>query len=146
LNSTTFGSALAVTCPDCFNARSFSNASIRSRARNITLPAALPFLCAAARIVAPSALLGVMVAEWLATGTGMGDLLNEARSTLDYGMIWSVALVSVVVSTGFYVAAEAAEGVLLQGRARKEESSSFLKKRTKKLLCLYAKLPSSLQK
>jgi len=115
-------------------------------ARYVTLPAALPFLCAAARIVAPSALLGVMVAEWLATGTGMGDLLNEARSTLDYGMIWSVALVSVVVSTGFYVAAEAAEGVLLQGRARKEESSSFLKKRTKKLLCLYAKLPSSLQK
>jgi ABC-type nitrate/sulfonate/bicarbonate transport system permease component len=86
-------------------------------ARYITLPAALPFLCAAARIVAPSALLGVMVAEWLATGTGMGDLLNEARSTLDYGMIWSVALVTVVLSTGFYLAVEAIEGLLMRRRA-----------------------------
>jgi ABC-type nitrate/sulfonate/bicarbonate transport system permease component len=86
-------------------------------ARHVTLPASLPFLCAAARIVAPSALLGVMVAEWLATGIGMGDLLNEARSTLDYGMIWSVALVTVVVSTGFYVAVEAAESLLLQHRS-----------------------------
>jgi sulfonate transport system permease protein len=85
-------------------------------ARYVTLPAALPFLCAAARIVAPSALWGVMVAEWLATGTGMGDLLNEARSTLDYGMIWSVALVTVIVSTGFYVAVEAAETILLSHR------------------------------
>jgi ABC-type nitrate/sulfonate/bicarbonate transport system permease component len=100
-------------------------------ARHVTLPAALPFLCAAARIVAPSALLGVMVAEWLATGTGMGDLLNEARSTLDYGMIWSVALVTVVLSTGFYVAVEAAESLLLQRRAgggsvlKKASLSSF---------------------
>jgi sulfonate transport system permease protein len=86
-------------------------------ARYVTLPAALPFLCAAARIVAPSALLGVMVAEWLATGIGMGDLLNEARSMLDYGMIWSVALVTVVLSTGFYVAVEAVESLLMQRRA-----------------------------
>jgi ABC-type nitrate/sulfonate/bicarbonate transport system permease component len=85
--------------------------------RYVTLPAALPFLCAAARIVAPSALLGVMVAEWLATGIGMGDLLNEARSTLDYGMIWSVALVTVVLSTGFYLAVEAVEGLLMRRRA-----------------------------
>jgi sulfonate transport system permease protein len=86
-------------------------------ARHVTLPASLPFLCAAARIVAPSALLGVMVAEWLATGTGLGDLLNESRSTLDYGMIWSVALVTVVLSTGFYLLAEIAETVLLQRRS-----------------------------
>ena len=32
--------------------------------------------CAAARLAAPAALLGVMIAEWLATGYGLGGLLN----------------------------------------------------------------------
>jgi ABC-type nitrate/sulfonate/bicarbonate transport system permease component len=52
--------------------------------------------------VAPSALLGVMIAEWLATGYGLGNLLNTARGELDYGMIWAVALVAVAVSVGFH--------------------------------------------
>jgi ABC-type nitrate/sulfonate/bicarbonate transport system permease component len=68
----------------------------------ISLPMSLPYLCAAARLVAPAALLGVMMAEWLATGYGLGGLLNTARGELDYGMIWAVAFVAVAVSVGFY--------------------------------------------
>ncbi len=48
------------------------------------------------------ALLGVMIAEWLATGTGLGNLLNQSRGYLDYGMIWTVAAVSVLLSVVFY--------------------------------------------
>jgi sulfonate transport system permease protein len=70
--------------------------------RFISLPASLPNVCAAARLVAPAALLGVMIAEWLATGYGLGNLLNEARGELDYGMIWAVAFVAIAVSVGFY--------------------------------------------
>ena len=70
--------------------------------RLVTIPAATRYVFAAARLVAPTALLGVMTAEWLATGYGLGNLMNEARGTLDYGMIWSVAFVSVAVSAGFY--------------------------------------------
>ena len=45
-----------------------------------------------------------MIAEWLATGTGLGNLLNQSRGYLDYGMIWAVAVTSVVLSAIFYQA------------------------------------------
>ena len=54
------------------------------------------------RLTAPRALLGVMIAEWLATGRGLGNLLNQSRGYLDFGMIWTVAAVSVLLSVGFY--------------------------------------------
>jgi ABC-type nitrate/sulfonate/bicarbonate transport system permease component len=73
--------------------------------RLVALPASLPWLFAAARLAVPRALLGVMIAEWLATGRGLGNLLNQSRGYLDYGMIWSVALVSVLVSVALYQAA-----------------------------------------
>jgi ABC-type nitrate/sulfonate/bicarbonate transport system permease component len=85
--------------------------------RLAALPGALPYLSAAARLVAPRALLGVMIAEWLATGYGLGNLLNEARGELDYGMIWAVTFVSAAISVGFYLAVEAMELRLL-GRFR----------------------------
>ncbi len=77
-------------------------ASRAQKLRMVSLPMSLPYLCAAARLVAPASLLGVMIAEWLATGYGLGNLLNTARGELDYGMIWTVAFVAVAVSVGFY--------------------------------------------
>lgn len=50
-----------------------------------------------------------MIAEWLATGRGLGNLLNQSRGYLDFGMIWTVAAVSVLVSVGFYQLVVAAE-------------------------------------
>ncbi|WP_346908906.1 ABC transporter permease subunit [uncultured Roseibium sp.] len=70
--------------------------------RFVSIPASLPYLFAATRLAVPRALLGVMIAEWLATGTGLGNLLNQSRGYLDYGMIWAVAVVSVLVSVLFY--------------------------------------------
>lgn len=68
----------------------------------VTIPASLPYLFAATRLTVPRALLGVMIAEWLATGKGLGNLLNQSRGYLDYGMIWTVASVSVILSVLFY--------------------------------------------
>lgn len=70
--------------------------------RLVAIPAATPWLFAALRVTAPRALLGVMIAEWLATGRGLGNLLNQSRGYLDYGMIWAVAAVSVIISVVFY--------------------------------------------
>lgn len=70
--------------------------------RMVSIPASLPYLFAATRLTVPRALLGVMIAEWLATGTGLGNLLNQSRGYLDYGMIWTVAAVSVCLSVAFY--------------------------------------------
>jgi sulfonate transport system permease protein len=68
----------------------------------VAIPASLPYLFAAARLAAPRALLGVMIAEWLATGKGLGNLLNQSRGYLDYGMIWTVAAVSVLIAVAFH--------------------------------------------
>jgi ABC-type nitrate/sulfonate/bicarbonate transport system permease component len=70
--------------------------------RMVSIPAALPYLFAATRLTVPRALLGVMIAEWLATGTGLGNLLNRSRGLLDYGMIWTVASVTVLLAVAFY--------------------------------------------
>lgn len=79
-------------------------ASAWQELRMVSIPAALPYLFAATRLTVPRALLGVMIAEWLATGTGLGNLLNQSRGYLDYGMIWTVAAVSVCLSVAFYYA------------------------------------------
>lgn len=77
-------------------------AGIFRQIRLVSIPASLPYLFAATKLAVPRALLGVMIAEWLATGTGLGNLLNQSRGYLDYGMIWAVAVVSVLLSVVFY--------------------------------------------
>lgn len=77
-------------------------AGIFKQLRLVSVPASLPYLFAATRLTVPRALLGVMIAEWLATGTGLGNLLNQSRGYLDYGMIWAVAVISVLISVLFY--------------------------------------------
>lgn len=82
--------------------------------RLVTLPASVPWLFAAVRLTAPRALLGVMIAEWLATGRGLGNLLNQSRGYLDFGMIWTVAAVSVILSVILYLAAQWTERAVLR--------------------------------
>lgn len=73
--------------------------------RLVAIPAAMPWLFAAISLTAPRALLGVMIAEWLATGKGLGNLLNQSRGHLDYGMIWTVAATSVIIAVALNAAA-----------------------------------------
>ncbi|MDP3316120.1 MAG: ABC transporter permease subunit [Devosia sp.] len=86
----------ALEVPKAYGAR------IYKQLRLVSVPASLPYLFAATRLTVPRALLGVMIAEWLATGTGLGNLLNQSRGYMDYGMIWAVAVVSVLISVLFY--------------------------------------------
>lgn len=75
----------------------------------VSIPYASRYLYEAAKLVAPRALLGVMVAEWLLSGTGLGNLLNTSRGSLDYGMVWAGALVSILISIAAYQAIALAE-------------------------------------
>lgn len=66
------------------------------------LPAMMPAFFAAARIAAPSALLAATVAEWLATGTGVGNLMAVAAATSAYGTLWSsVVVVTLLAVLGY---------------------------------------------
>lgn len=85
-----------------------------TRLRLIALPWSLPYLCAAARLAAPRAFLGVMIAEWLASGTGIGDLLNQARGSLEYGIIWNIAMISVLIAVALHQFAAVIERLVLR--------------------------------
>ena len=80
--------------------------------RYVAVPHAIPYLFTAARLAAPRALLGVMIAEYLATGTGLGNLLNDSRGRLEYGMIWTVSAVAVIVAVLMTVVVGALERVV----------------------------------
>jgi len=98
----TIAQGLALIPRPAFDLGRVYGATWHQQLRYVALPAATPYLFAAARLAVPRALLGVMIAEWLATGRGLGNLLNQSRGYLDYGMIWTVALVSVLIAVALH--------------------------------------------
>jgi ABC-type nitrate/sulfonate/bicarbonate transport system permease component len=71
--------------------------------RKVLLPSALPSFFASARISAPGSLAGAMLAEWLATGKGLGYAMLQESSTFKYTELWTsvvlITLASLVVYT-----------------------------------------------
>jgi ABC-type nitrate/sulfonate/bicarbonate transport system permease component len=64
--------------------------------RWVAIPSAVPSMFAALRLAAPTSLVGALLAEYLATGRGIGDILATSQTSYDYAEIWaSVALVGV---------------------------------------------------
>jgi ABC-type nitrate/sulfonate/bicarbonate transport system permease component len=53
-----------------------------------------------------------MVAEWLLSGKGLGNLLNSSRGLLDYDMVWAGAVVSIMVAIVAYEAISLIERAL----------------------------------
>lgn len=70
--------------------------------RKVALLAALPSLFASARIAAPLALLGAVLAEWLATGQGLGGLMLTSTTTSAYDTLWAAVVVITIVSVLVY--------------------------------------------
>lgn len=70
--------------------------------RKARLPYALPAIFASARIAAPGALLGAILAEWLSTGNGLGDLMVTSSSTSNYSMLWAAVVAITAVSILIY--------------------------------------------
>lgn len=70
---------------------------------------ALPAIFASARIAIPAALGGATLAEWLATGKGLGSLLVISYSNSAFDTLWSAAVLIVAVSVIAYAALSTAE-------------------------------------
>lgn len=81
--------------------------------RKVALPSALPALFAAARISVPAALIGALVAEWLATSGGIGGAIPNAIGGFDYGQVWSDIVVLTGASLLIYTMVAVAESVVL---------------------------------
>jgi sulfonate transport system permease protein len=81
--------------------------------RKVRLPYALPAFFASARIAAPAAIGGATLAEWLATGKGLGNVLVISYSASDFNTLWSGAVLIVVVSVALYGLVGAIEALVL---------------------------------
>lgn len=77
------------------------------------LPAMQPAFFAAARIAVPATVLASTVAEWLATGTGMGNLMAISAVNGRWGTMWSsVAVLTVIAAVSYGVVAFVERAVL----------------------------------
>jgi ABC-type nitrate/sulfonate/bicarbonate transport system permease component len=67
----------------------------------VQIPSALPSLFASLRIAAPLSIVGALLAEWLATGQGLGYKILTDAAVSDYNGLWTgvvmVTLYSVVL-------------------------------------------------
>ena len=73
------------------------------------LPAMAPAFFASARIAAPTALLAATVAEWLATGTGLGNMMAVDAATSRYTSLWSTVVVVTLIALVAYALVEFVE-------------------------------------
>lgn len=70
--------------------------------RKVALPSAVPSLFTALRVSVPGALTGALLAEWLATGEGIGYAIVSDVARARYDEVWSAVVVVTVASILIY--------------------------------------------
>jgi sulfonate transport system permease protein len=105
----TLTQGLRSTPPGALELLTIYDASRWTIMRKAQVPHAVPYVFAAARLAAPRALLGVMIAEWLATGRGLGYLLVNARFLLQFDVVWAAAVVATLFALLAYISMAAVE-------------------------------------
>lgn len=73
--------------------------------RRVLVPASVPHILVAFRLVASSAILIAMVAEFLAGTSGLGRMFAEARNRFDAERAWGAAVVATILSVLLFNAA-----------------------------------------
>lgn len=81
--------------------------------RKVQFPASLPALFASARIAAPLALIGALLAEWLATGKGLGYLMLQSISMFEIDRLWASVAIITIASVVLYGIISSIENVVL---------------------------------
>jgi hypothetical protein len=98
---------------DAFTLLRSYDSSVWSTLWRLQLPYTPPSLFASARIAAPTAVLAATLAEWLATGDGLGHEIVSSRAHSDYTGLWAAAAILTAVSLIFYSLVSAAERAVL---------------------------------
>jgi ABC-type nitrate/sulfonate/bicarbonate transport system permease component len=78
----------------------------------VRVPHALPSFFAAAKIAAPGAVLGAVLAEWLISGNGLGYMILISSQTSDYNQLWSGVVLTTAVSVLIYNLVSSIEATL----------------------------------
>jgi ABC-type nitrate/sulfonate/bicarbonate transport system permease component len=91
------------------------NASPAEVLRKVRIPSAMPSIFAAAKVAAPGAILGALLAEWFITGEGLGyEGLLIARTQSKFNQVWATTFVLIMVSITFYTIIGAIERTVLK--------------------------------
>ncbi len=101
--------ALRSVPPDLVAVARAYNSSALTLLRKVRLPLALPAVFASLRIACPGALLGALLAEWLATGKGMGYLMLSATTLSEYTTLWAASVVLTSIAVIAYTVTDALE-------------------------------------
>ncbi len=81
--------------------------------RKVMIPSALPSFFTAARISAPAAIVGALLAEWLATGKGIGYQMLHDVTTFESDDLWASVVAVTLASLLIYSLINVVEGVVL---------------------------------
>jgi len=79
----------------------------------VQLPYSLPALFASIRVAAPLAVIGAYLAEYLATGKGLGYLMLQANFASDYDQMWAAVAIITFGAVLLYQVIAAVEQVVL---------------------------------
>lgn len=77
---------------------------------HVRWPGARPFLFAALRVVAPLAMIGAVVAEWMGASSGLGRNMWLAYTNLNMSALFAAVFVLTVLSTAVYRLVVVVEG------------------------------------
>jgi ABC-type nitrate/sulfonate/bicarbonate transport system permease component len=91
----------------------------------VQLPGALPALFAAMRVAAPLALVGALLAEWLATGKGLGYMMLASVTTFELDRMWSGVTIVTVASILLYTLISVIEQLTLTRYAPEHQSRTL---------------------
>lgn len=80
----------------------------------VRLPMAVPALFASLRIGCPGAVLGALLAEWLASGRGLGYLMLSSTTQSAYDQLWAATAVVTVAAVLAYTVTDTAERFALR--------------------------------
>ena len=92
--------------------------------RKVAFPGSLPSFFAAVKISIPGAITGALLAEWLATGQGLGNGIVTAVAQVKNFEVWSSVVVITIVSLLLYGLAQMAENLVLRRMGMEQSSGS----------------------
>lgn len=79
-----------------------SGGTARQAVWYVRLMYAVPSMLAAARVAIPGAIAGATLAEWLATGQGLGYMLTLASTQADYYLLWTGGILLAVFALAMH--------------------------------------------
>ncbi len=103
--------SVATATVELFLATGARSGMIFAKAR---VPNALPDVLSSLRIGLPGSLIGILIAEWLVTGDGIGAFMIDAQNRLNYNGLWAAAVVITLAAVFMYFIAAFAEHAYLQ--------------------------------